>query len=272
MQETGTSAITARIRAAEAIIREAGALALTYFDRLASLEVETKTGAQDVVTVADRAVEKLIRARIAALFPDDGLLGEEYGMTQGSSGLLWVVDPIDGTSCFLHGSASWCVAIALVRGGETLAGLILDPNRDELFLAETGGGALMNGKPVSVDPGTDLQHGLTSVGANFRVPVAVISSFIHNLLEAGGMFVRSGSGALSLAHVSCGRLAAYYEPHMNAWDCLAAQCLIREAGGWTNDFLAEGSLLGGGRAIGCAPQMRDALLQLIEASETGRPA
>lgn len=256
----------ARLETARAVIRDAGALALAYFGKLSTLTVETKANGQDVVSVADRAVEKLLRERIGAAFPEDGFLGEETGLSKGASSYTWIVDPIDGTSCFLNDMRSWCVAVALLKDKQTVAGFIFDPNTDELFSAVTGAGAQLNGRPISVDMDTDIRHGLTSVGANARVPPHMISGFIENLLKAGGMFVRSGSGALSLAHVACGRLAAYYEPHMNAWDCLAAQCIIREAGGWANDFLGESELLTGGRVIGCAPQLREPLLDLIGAS------
>lgn len=264
--------VTARVETATQTIREAAALALSWFGRLATLEVETKAGAQDVVSVADREVEQLVRARLSAAFPQDALLGEEFGLSGGSSGYTWVIDPIDGTSSFIHGSRAWCVAIALVRDKTTLAGLIFDPNANELFSAVAGQGATLNGEAISVDLATDLQHGLTSVGANGRVPPERVAVFILRLLQAGGMFVRNGSGALSLAHVACGRLAAYYEPHMNTWDCLAAQCLIREAGGFANDVLAEGDLLQGGPVVGCAPQLRDALMTLVDASDAGAAA
>lgn len=258
------TAIQSRFANASKIIRRAGELASDYFSELSTIVVETKANGQDVVSLADREVEKLIRNLISDAYPEDGFLGEEFGLDDGSSGFTWVVDPIDGTSCFVHGQRNWCVAMALVFERQTAAGLVFDPNADELFSAIAGKGAHLNGEALSVDLSTDLQHGLTSVGANGRVPPKVISSFIHELLEAGGMFVRSGSGALSLAHVACGRLAAYYEPHMNAWDCIAAQCIIREAGGWANDFISEGSLSAGGPVIGCAPQLRAPILSLIE--------
>jgi len=259
--------ITARVRTATRVIREAAALALSWFGRLSTLRIETKAGGQDVVSMADREVEQLVRARLSAAFPRDALLGEEYGLSNGNSGYTWVIDPIDGTSSFIHGSRAWCVAIALVKDKTTLAGLIFDPNANELYSAVAGRGATLNDETISVDLATDIQHGLTSVGANGRVPPQRVAVFIRRLLQAGGMFVRNGSGALSLAHVACGRLAAYYEPHMNTWDCLAAQCLIREAGGWANDVLAEGDLLQGGKVIGCAPQVRDAIMTLVEASD-----
>lgn len=266
MQAEAGAIPLARLEAARSIIRDAGTLAMSWFGQLSSLHVESKRDGQDVVSHADREVERLVRERLSCAFPDDGFLGEETGFTPGSSGFSWVVDPIDGTSCFVHGLRSWCVAIALLKDSETVAGLVFDPNAGELFTAAAGQGAQMNGRAISVDRDTDLQHGLTSIGANSRVPPQLISGFVAQLLAEGGMFVRSGSGALSLAHVACGRLAAYYEPHMNAWDCLAAQLIIREAGGWANDFMADGDLLTGGRVIGCAPQVGEALLAIVEKS------
>jgi len=256
----------ARLDAARAAILEAGALALSYFGRIADLAIETKSNGQDVVSVADREVETLVRRLIGEAFPRDGFLGEEYGLSEGSSGCTWVLDPVDGTSCFVHGLRSWCVSLALVKGREIEAGLIFDPGADELFVAVRGSGATLNGWPIQVDRTTDLKHGLTGLGANFRIPARDVSVFVERLLEAGGMFVRSGSGALSLAYVACGRLAAYYEPHIHAWDCLAGLCLIREAGGWTNDFAADGALVRGGPVIACAPQLRSDLLMLAGAA------
>lgn len=253
-----------RFDTARAAVLEAGAQALAYFNDLGSLAVEAKANAQDVVSVADRDVEKLLRARIADAFPDDGFLGEEFGLTEGTSRFTWVVDPIDGTSPFLHGMTSWCISVALMRGRETLLGFIYAPCAEELFTAEKGAGAFLNGRPLRIEPLRDLRNGLVGVGANLRVPPRLISGFIDRLLENGGMFIRNGSGALALADVACGRLAAYYEPHINAWDCMAGLCLIREAGGWTNDFGAD-DLLAGGPVIACAPQLRADLLALIDA-------
>ena len=254
--------LAARLDLARAVLDEAGAVALGYFLDVANLAVEAKTGGQDVVSIADREVERLVRRRIGETFAQDGFLGEEYGFTPGASGYDWVLDPIDGTSCFLHGIRNWCLSLALMQGGETVAGFILDPKADEMFTAVRGQGAWRNGASIHVDARNDLRSGLVSVGANGRVPPRAVTGFIERLLQAGGMFVRHGSGALGLAHVACGRLAAYYEPHIHAWDCLAGLCLIREAGGWTNDFEA-GDLIAGGPVIGCAPQLRDEVLAQI---------
>lgn len=247
-----------------ALIREAGARALQHFGNLAGLTVEAKLNGQDVVSHADRDVEALIRAGIAASFPDDGFLGEEGGHAPGTSGYSWIVDPIDGTSCFLHGISNWCISIALAKHGTTVAGFILDPSADELFSARHGRGAFLNGQPLRVRESQSITDGLTGIGANFRVPVAVVPRFIEALLIAGGMFIRNGSGALMLAHVACGRLVAYYEPHINAWDCLAGLLLVREAGGWTAAYPPGEDLLAGGPVVAATPAARNDLLALIE--------
>jgi myo-inositol-1(or 4)-monophosphatase len=256
-----------RLELARTVAAEAAVLASTYFANLALLAIEEKRGGQDVVSEADREVEVLIRRRIMEVFPEDGFLGEEGGMAPGTSGNIWVVDPIDGTSCFLHGLPDWCISIALVRDGEPRLGLIHHPASGEVFMAAHGQGAFLNDAPMRVDARSTLRTGLLALGANGRVPPRSITGFAERLMEAGGMFFRNGSGALMLAYVACGRLVGYYEPHINSWDCMAGLCLIREAGGWTNDFAADGDLLSGDRIIAAAPGAREELLALVAAME-----
>ena len=247
-----------RLAAAAAVAREAGALGLRYFRNLESLEVERK-GPQDIVSAADRAVEDLVRARLTALFPDDAILGEEGGLHGDGRDGTWVVDPIDGTWCFLNGIGAWCVALAYVRGGRIETGVIYDPNAGELFAARAGGGATLDGRPIKVAPVTSLTQGTVSVGYSARIPAAAAVRTIDRLLQAGGMFHRHGSGALGLAWTACGRLIGYVEPHMNSWDAVAGLLLIAEAGGYTNDFLADDGLLKGNAVLGCPPALRDTL-------------
>lgn len=256
----------ARFVLAKDVILDAAGKALSYFSDLSSLETAHKLNGQDVVSQADKAVEAMIRDRITAAFPDDGVLGEEEGLAEGPSGYLWVVDPIDGTSCFVHGIDQWCISIAVMKGDETVLGLICQPTSGDLFVARKGEGAFLNGKAISADKATSIGTGLLGVGANFRIPLKQVSIFIHLLLEAGGMFIRNGSGALMLAQVACGRLAGYYEPHINAWDCMAGLLMIREAGGWTEAFPGKGTLLTGGPVIAAAPRVRDDLLTLVSRS------
>lgn len=237
-----------RLAAIQAVAQEAGALAMHHFRRRDTLEVEGK-GLQDIVSIADRAVEELIRDRIGALFPEDGFLGEEGGHSEGSSGGTWVVDPIDGTWCFLNGIGAWCVSIAHVRGGRIEQGVIFDPNAQEMFAASRGAGATLNGQPMRVGDFTSLRDGSLSVGFSHRSRPEEVTGLIGRLLEAGGMYHRHGSGALGLAWTACGRLIGYVEPHMNSWDALAGLLLVEEAGGKVNDFLDGNGLVGGNRVL-----------------------
>lgn len=246
-----------RLAAAEAVAREAGALALRYFRGREALVVEHK-GPQDIVSEADRAVERLVAARLATLFPADGLLGEETGHRAGTEG-IWVIDPIDGTWCFLNGIASWCVSLAYVRDGAILLGVVFDPNTGELFRARRGGGASLDGRPIRVAAATSLADGTVSVGYSLRVAPERVQGMIARLLAQGGMYHRHGSGALGLAWTACGRLVGYVEAHMNSWDALAGLLLIREAGGFTNDFLAGDGLHRGNRVVGGSHGLRAAL-------------
>lgn len=259
--------IEQRAARATTVIKEAGDLALKFFADLENLAVDEKQNGQDVVSAADKAVETLIRAAILEHYPQDGLLGEEEGLQSGSNSYTWVIDPIDGTSCFVNGLKDWCISIALLRGDETILGLIYQPLTDELFSATLGKGAFLNERRISANSNASLQSGLLGVGANFRVPHHLIVSFLERLLNAGGMFIRSGSGALMLAHVACGRLVGYYEPHINSWDCLAGLLIIREADGVTGEFPIPEKLLTGHPVIAAGPKAAKELFQLIEASQ-----
>ncbi|WP_413987691.1 inositol monophosphatase family protein [Labrys okinawensis] len=234
---------------AHGLIREAGALALGYFNELGSLTVKSK-GLQDVVSEADLQTELLIKKRIAEAYPEDAFFGEETGPTgiESQRG-VWVVDPIDGTQPFLSGISSWCVSIAFVHDGELQFGLVYAPNDDELFAGGLQASSTLNGRPIELQKGAQLTDGVVSVGYNNRIQPETVISTLEQLLKAGGMYHRNGSGALSLCYVACGRLLGYVESHINSWDCLAAIAIIRAAGGRTNDFLAQDGLINGNAII-----------------------
>jgi myo-inositol-1(or 4)-monophosphatase len=251
-----------RLAAAAAIAREAGALGLRYYRGRDQLQIEQK-GLQDVVTVADRAVETLIRERLAELFPEDAVLGEEGGLLgDGGAPGVWVVDPIDGTWCFVNGIGSWCVSIAYVVAGRIELGVIHDPNAQELFAGRRGGGAVLNGRPLQVSPARTLAEGTLGTGFSHRSKPEEIAPLIGRLLAAGGMFQRHGSGALGLAWTAAGRLIGYVEPHMNSWDCLAGILLVEESSGFANDFLADDGLTRGNRVLAGPAALRTALEEL----------
>ncbi len=251
------TSLDTRFALARALAQEAGAMALDYFNRRDTLVIETKRDMQDVVSIADRNVEKMIRERVAAMLPEDGFLGEEFGHTEGASGYTWVVDPIDGTAPFVNGMPTWCVSIAVVHGGEPVIGVIGAPCQNELYAAALGRGAKLNGRVLTLDPTRTMQNALTGIGANSHVTPEVVSDIVNRLLQAGGNFIRNGSGALMLAYVAAGRLVGYYEPYMHAWDCLAGYCLVKEAGGWYHPFPVEGEgLTKGAPVVAAGPGAR----------------
>ncbi len=244
-----------RLVVAQQVARSAGSLALEFFNNRDQLTINSK-GLQDRVTKADQEVERHIFQNITQALPTDGFLGEE--MASGEPVNLvdegtWVVDPIDGTDCFVYGIPCWCISIAWVQRGEVKIGVIYDPLHDEMYSAAEGYGAEMNGKQLQISGATELTEGITGIGYSTRIPATDTIEALQRLLDAGGMFNRCGSGALSLAWVAAGRFIGYYEPHINSWDCLAGIVLVREAGGWVNDFLADDGLTKGNSIIASAP-------------------
>lgn len=224
-------ALSARLSVMEQVARTAGQLALDYFGRLDALEIETKRHLTDMVTIADREVEQIIRGQLQASFPEDAFLGEEYGLCPGSSGLTWVVDPIDGTAPFLNGMPGWCVSIGLMDAQGPLLGAIFAPVLDEMFLGGKDMGTTLNGRPVRVTEKFDLSTGLLGIGMNDLAAADQQGRLYADLAREGIAHVRYGSGALMLAFVAAGRLVGYCEPRMSLWDCLAAYALIEGAGG-----------------------------------------
>ena len=179
----------------------------------------------------DRQVEALIRARVAAAFPEDSFLGEETGASAGASGFTWVIDPIDGTSPFLSGLPDWCVSVAVAFGGEPVIGVIDAPRHRETWVGARGLGATLNALPIRMSRDAGITDGFLAVGASLRVGAEPTGRFIAALMRAGGVAYHNGSGALMLAYVASGRLVGYYDAIINAWDCLAGMVLVAEAGG-----------------------------------------
>lgn len=243
------------------IAREAGQLAAEFFADITALNISAK-GAQDMVSNADIAVETFVRDRLAAEFPNDAIIGEEHAPTSGTSGWTWVIDPIDGTANFISGIPQWCVILACVQDGETQVGVVYDPCHDEMFSAFKGGGAFVNNQRLSVSGSVALNDGSVGVGMNGRTDTAQVIQVMTNLVKRGGVFFRNASGGLMLSYVAAGRLIGYTEPHMNAWDCLAAQLLITEAGGVVEPQNMAAMLQDGGRVITAAPGVYPELLSI----------
>lgn len=237
-----------RTQSAKEIARSGGAKALEYYAQLGSLEIEDK-GPQDFVTMADKGVETHIRALIETAYPDDGIVGEEHAPKPSQSGYTWVIDPIDGTANFIASIPQWCVVLAVVKDDQTQIGVTYDPIHDEMFSATRGAGAQLNDAPLICPHDTTLTRGSISTGYSSRVNPGPTLAVVTAVTQAGGVFHRNASGALSLAYVAAGRLIGYIEEHMNAWDCLAGQLLITEAGGSVEDQSAAAMIENGGRVV-----------------------
>lgn len=254
-----------RSTAAIEIARSAGALARDYFARVAELVVDVK-GPQDFVSEADKSVELHIRAAIEAAFPDDGIVGEEHAPKPSKSGYIWVLDPIDGTTNFISAIPAWTIVIAIVRGAATEVGVTFDPVHDEMYVAKRGEGAWLNDQVLRTPDGATLRQGSLGTGFSNRVTTDGIAHLVQAILDEGGVFHRNASGALSLAYVAAGRLIGYVEEHMNAWDCLAGQLLIAEAGGAIEAQNADAMIADGGRVVVGQASVFGDLVRLADAA------
>ena len=248
--------IARRYAVAQDLAVQAGRLALPRFRDPGRGWIERK-GPQDWLSDADGEVEKTIIEGIAAAFPDDSILAEESGGAPGEH--LWVIDPIDGTANFIRGLNDWCVSIAFVTGGVAEFGVIYAAVNHDLYAARRGHRAMRNGSAIRVSACTDITDATVGLGFSYRTDIAPHSTQVQRLLEARCEYRRNGSGALSMAYVADGRLDGYVELHTNAWDVLAGLVLVREAGGWTNDFLGHDGLTRGNPIYAAAPGIRDAL-------------
>jgi len=222
---------TGELRAlGEAVAREAGAQLRDAFHG-PELRVTAKSTPTDLVSEADHNAERLIRERIASARPDDGVLGEEGGDLAGSSGVRWVVDPLDGTVNFLFGIPQWAVSIAAEDADGALVGVVYDPMRDELFSAERGGAPSLDGRPITASTKTDMATAMVGTGFGYDAEVRRAQAVVAaRLLPEVRDLRRFGAAAIDLAWTACGRLDAYYEHGLNAWD-LAAGGLICECAG-----------------------------------------
>jgi len=250
------------LRIALAAARAAGALLRD--GRPADLGVAaTKSSTVDVVTEMDIAAEKLITAHIARERPDDGFLGEEGASSEGTSGVRWVVDPLDGTVNYLYGLPSWSVSIAAERDGRTLVGVVEAPMRGETYQAVLGGGALVNGRPARCRPAPEFTHALVGTGFGYLTERrAAQAEVVRALVPRVRDIRRGGSAAIDLCDVGCGRLDAYYERGLNPWDLAAGELFAREAGALTGG--RPGLAPSGDLTVAAPPGLFEPLQQLLE--------
>jgi myo-inositol-1(or 4)-monophosphatase len=221
-------------RTGEAAVREAGQYLRSNLGRVVEA---TYKGAVDLVTPFDLGAQEILVGRLSAAFPDHGFLAEEGLARAGTSDCRWVIDPLDGTTNFAHGFPVFSVSAALERAGRLALGFVYDPMRDEMFRAEAGRGAALNGAPIRVSGVADLGRSLLATG----FPYDVRQSSVNNLDHWGRFILRAqairrcGSAALDLSYVACGRFDGFWELKLKPWDMAAGVLIVREAGGRVTD-------------------------------------
>src|SRR4029078_11567544 len=216
------------------IAREAGALLMGYFQQ--HVKVEYK-GDADLVTIADRTSEILIRERIKARWPGHDILGEEQGLVDTGSDYRWFVDPLDGTTNFAHGFPVFCVSLGLQHRGQMVAAVVYDPTRDEMFAAERAKGATLNDRPIHVSQTKLLKESLVGTGfPSHKRHENPNIHFYHQINLCSHGVRRAGSAALDLCYVACGRMDGFWEFNLNPWDTAAGVLIVEEAGGLVTNF------------------------------------
>lgn len=267
------------LKVALAAAREAGQLIRESVHHIK--KVSRKTSESDLVTEIDQQAERIIRTHILAAFPDHAILGEEevapgeeasiQALEQSQdSAHLWIIDPIDGTTNFVHGFPFFCVSIALSERGKLKLGVIYDPMMDEWFVAEKGKGATLNGEPMHVSQEKVLAESLLASGflsiqedspdAHRKGPFALIPH-VRNVRTAG-------SAALQLVYVAAGRLSGFWETNLNAWDVAAAVLIIEEAGGRVSDTLGRPYHLGVRHILATNGFIHDQVVNILKKSES----
>lgn len=231
---------------------------------LDKIEVNAKTP-NDFVTEVDRAAEDAIIDVIREAYPEHAILAEESGESGAESEFQWIIDPIDGTTNYIHGFPQYCVSIALAERGIVQHGVIYDPNRNELFTASKGRGAFLNDRRIRVSKRARLSDTLIGTGFPFK-EMAHIDAYLAIFKDLAGKTAglrRPGSAALDLAWLACGRTDGFFEIGLKPWDMAAGALLVTEAGGLASDFGGEGAYLETGNLVAGTPKVFTQLLQTI---------
>ena len=226
-------------------------------DNLAALEVHKK-GHSDFVSEVDVACERTIVEILREAYPRHQILGEENGLTgPEKSEFQWIIDPVDGTTNFLHGFPQYAVSIALKREGEIIEAVVADPVKNEMFTATRGVGAFLNGRRIRVSKRTAMADSLVGVGFPFRKSddVDAYMKVFSQLAKTTSGLRRAGAASLDLAYVAAGRLDAFWEPNLKPWDIAAGSLLVLEAGGLVTDFKGESDYLSTGQIVAGTPKV-----------------
>ncbi|MCP4637905.1 MAG: inositol monophosphatase [Methyloversatilis sp.] len=257
MHPTLTTAVKAARRAGQIITRASEDVDL--------LKVSSKRQ-NDFVTEVDRAAEDAIIGILREAYPDHAILAEESGESGASSDYRWIIDPLDGTTNFIHGTPQYAVSIALEHRGQMQSAVVFDPLRNEMFTASRGRGAFLNDRRIRVSRRAKLGEALIGTGFPYRVwdHVDAYLGMFKDMMQKTAGLRRPGAAALDLAWVACGRFDGFFEIGLSPWDIAAGSLLVSEAGGLVGNLLGETGYMESGNLVAATPRIYPALLQTIE--------
>jgi myo-inositol-1(or 4)-monophosphatase len=251
----------------EEVAREAGSVLMKHYGKLTRVD---KKGRRDLVTAADREAEAHVIARIHQAFPGDAILAEETRADQKMAPRIWILDPLDGTTNFVHRLPHFATSLGFFEGGEPAAACVHNPLLDECYTAARGKGARLNGVKISCSGQTDLKECLLTTGFHYRLEQLEdnnLQHFIDLALEVRGVR-RLGSAALDLCYTADGRYDGFWELHLSAWDVAAGVLIAEEAGCRVTDFRGGAEWLFGGQVLAANPQLHAKVLEVINRPKT----
>ena len=221
--------------------------------------------ANDFVTQVDQAAEQAIIEVVKKAYPDHGFLAEESGASEGKTDYVWIIDPLDGTTNFIHGFPQYCVSIGVQHRGALAHAIVYDPNRNEIFTASKGRGAFLNDRRIRVTGQTKLADALVGTGFPFKelTRLELYTRQLQSMMRNSSGVRRAGAAALDLAYVACGRLDAFWELGLAPWDMAAGVLLIQEAGGLVGDLKGEQTFMASGDICCSTPKIFPALLEAL---------
>ena len=248
--------------------RRAGSIITRASEDIGSLTINDK-GFNDFVSEVDLASEKEIIRVLKASYPDHAFLVEESGLSHQADN-VWIIDPLDGTTNFLHGFPQYCVSIALEQKGEITQAVIYDPNRNDLFTATKGQGAYLNQKRMRVSNKSKLKESILGTGFPFRdfQHLPVYLKIFEDVVRGTSGVRRPGSAALDLAYVAAGWFDGFFEINLSKWDIAAGGLLVTEAGGIVSDFSEKDGWLESGNIVATTPKIYDPLIKIIQSHIT----
>ncbi len=245
--------------------RHAGDLIVRNINKLPDLRVEVKAR-NDYVSEVDREAEARIVDELTKAYPDHGIVGEEGGSHDGAGEYRWIIDPLDGTTNYLHGVPHYAVSIACEHRGRLVHGVIYDPIKQELFAASRGDGATLNNRRIRVSRANRLENALLTTGFPFRNPEELprFKRLFAAFFEQAGDIRRPGSAALDLAYVAAGRFDGFWEAGLGSWDIAAGALIVREAGGLVTDYAGDEHFLERGEIVAANSRVLAEMLRVIQ--------